>query len=159
MQTALKRQSEEIVSRPSDKRTVKMEGNVAYISSNHVRQNKPVVKAEPKTAAKTVAKKAVRTTAKTAAKPRAGVVSTLFVLFIAFGALAVLVSRYAMACSIGAQNNSLKNNIKQVEAKMEELKLDMELRDDLQYVQDTAQNELGMTYPTPDQKFHVDTSS
>lgn len=140
-----------------------MEGNVAYISSNHVRQNKPAVKAEPKTAAKTVAKKAVRTTAKTAtktaAKPRTGVVSTLFVLFIAFGALAVLVSRYAMVSSIGAQNNSLKNNIKQVEAKMEELKLDMELRDDLQYVQDTAQDELGMIYPTPDQKFHVDTSS
>jgi cell division protein FtsB len=81
------------------------------------------------------------------------------VLFIAFGALAVLVSRYALVCSIGTQNNALKKNIDSVQAQMDDLKLRIEFDDDLNYVQDTAQNELGMTYPTPDQKIHVDLSS
>lgn len=157
MQTAAKRANETTLNRPSSKRTVKMEGNVAYINSDYVRKNKPVAgeRSMPKAAAKKVAKTAV----KTAAQPRSGIVSTLLVLFIAFGALAVLVSRYAIACSIGTQNNALKKDINAVQARMDDLKLRIELADDLQYVQDTAQNELGMTYPTPDQKIQVDLSS
>ena len=153
MQTAVRKTNDIIVTRPSAKRTVKMDGNVAYISSDYVRKNKPVADARP------APKAAAKTVAKTAAQPRTGIVSTLIVLFIAFGALAVLVSRFAMACSIGTQNNALKKDINAVQARMDELKLQIELDDDLQYVQDTAQNELDMTYPTPDQKIHVDLSS
>lgn len=149
MQTALKREKQEIAVRPTAKRAVKMQGNVAYINSDYVRQT-----AKPAT----VARPAVKMAVKTAAKPRTGIVSTLLILLIAFGALAVLVSRFAMVCSIGAQNNALKKNIQTVEAQMEALKLDMELRDDLQYVQNAAQEELGMNYPRPEQKIVVDMS-
>ncbi len=161
MQTALNKTNEFTVARPSAKRTVKMDGNVAYISSDYVRKNKPAADAQtaPKAAAKTAAKAAAKTAVKKAEKPRTGFVSTLIVLFVAFGALAVLVSRYAMVCSIGTQNNALKNDINAVQARMDELKLQIELDDDLQYVQDTAQNEMDMTYPTPEQKIHVDLSS
>ncbi len=161
MQTALKKTNEFTVARPSANRTVKMDGNVAYISSDHVRKNKPVADARPapKAAAKAVAKPAAKTAVKTAAQPRTGFVSTLIVLFIAFGALAVLVSRYAIVCSIGSQNNVLKKDISAAQTRMDDLKLKIELDDDLQYVQDTAQNELDMIYPAPDQKIHVDLSS
>ena len=154
MQAALKR-NEYLATGQYARRTVKMDGNVAYISNNNVRRPPAVAKPAPKAAVRPVAKKAVNT----AARPRAGVASTLIVLFIAFCALAVLVSRYAMVCSIGSQNNSLKKDIRNAEVMMEELKLKMELRDDLQYVRDTAQNELGMTYPVPEQKIHVNLSS
>ena len=161
MQTALNKTNEFTVARPSAKRTVKMDGNVAYISNDYVRKNKPVAAAHtaPKAAAKTVAKAAVKTAVKKAEKPRTGFVSTLIVLFVAFGALSVLVSRYAMVCSIGTQNNALKKDINAVQARMDELKLQIELSDDLQYVQDTAENELDMAYPTPDQKIQVNLSS
>ncbi len=163
MQSALKKTNEFTVTRPSAKRTVKMDGNVAYISSDHVRKNKPVADAQPasKAAAKTVAKPAAKNAAKNAEKsaPRAGIVSTLIVLFIAFSALAVLVSRYAIACSVGSQNNALKKDITAAQARMDELELKIELDDDLQYVQDTAQKEMDMTYPAPEQIKHVDLSS
>jgi len=162
MQTTAKKTNEFIQAGPSEKRVVKMQGNVAYISSDIVRYANPApgVRTTPrkpvKTVARPAAKTAARPAAKTAAQPRTGFVSTLVVLFIAFGALAVLVSRYAVACSIGAQNNSLKMDIEAAQAKMDELSLNIELRDDLQYVQDTAENELGMTYPTPEQKINID---
>lgn len=148
MQTALKRTNEAYKPGPSAKRAVKMQGNVAYINNNYVRQNRPAaaVKASPKTAADK------------AAKPRTGLASTLFVLLIAFGAMAALVSRYAVVCSVGSQNNALKEDIQTAESQIEDVKLQIELNDDLEYVQDTAENDLGMKYPDPDQKIYVDTS-
>ncbi len=165
MQTALKKTNEFVVSRPSDKRTVKMDGNVAYISSNNVRKNKPVADAQPapkaaaKTVAKPVARAAVKPAAKTAVKTQTGIVSTLVVLLVAFIALSALVSRYAVASSIGAQNNAIKSDIKTAQARVDELQLQIEMGDDLQYVQDTALNELKMTYPTPEQKIRVELSN
>jgi len=161
MQTAIKKTNEFTAKRPSANRTVKMDGNVAYISSDYVRKNKPVADARTvsKAAAKTAAKPAAKAAVKTAAKTRTGLVSTLFVLFIAFGALAVLVSRYAIVCSVGFQNNALKKDINTAQARMDELELKIELDDDLQYVQDTAQNEMDMTYPAPEQIKHIDLSS
>ena len=149
MQTALKKPIEERAVRPTTKRAVKMQGNVAYINSDYVRQTAKLA---------TAARPAVKAAVNTAAKPRTGILSTLLLLLIAFGALAVLVSRFAFVCSIGTQNNVLKKNIQKVEAQMEALKLDMELRDDLQYIQNTAQEELGMNYPRPEQKIVVDMS-
>ncbi len=149
MQTALKRVDTARDVRPSAKRDVKMEGNVAYINSGYVRQTKPA----------TVARPTVKAATKTAVRTRTGIVSTLLLLLVAFGALAVLVSRFAVACSIGVENNALKRNIQKVETQMEALKLDMELRSDLQYVQSVAKEKLGMGYPRPEQKIVVDMSN
>jgi cell division protein FtsB len=173
MQTAAKRANEYAQGGPSGKQAVKMQGNVAYISSDIVRYNRPAadVRTTPETPAKTAARPAVAKTvkpaakttvkpsAKAAAQPRTGFVSTLIVLFVAFGVLAVLVSRYAMVCSIGAKNNTIKNEITAVQAKMDALQLQIELDDNLQHVQEAAENELGMTYPTPEQKIQIDTGA
>jgi cell division protein FtsB len=170
MQTAVKKANEWAQAKPSGQRTVKMQGNVAYISSDLVRQNRPEtgVKTAPKTPAKKVARPAAKRNAKPAvntapkpsakaeARPRAGFISTLIVLLVAFGALAVLVSRYAAVCSIGTQNNTIEKNIAALEAQMDELQLKIEMDDDLQKVQEKAVGELGMTYPTPEQKISID---
>ena len=173
MQTAVKRANEWTQARASGQRTVKMQGNVAYISSDSVRHNRPDtgVKTAPKAPAKTVARPAVKTKAKPAVntavkpsakadvKPRTGFISTLIVLLVAFGALAILVSRYAVVCSIGTQNNALEKSIAAVEAQMDELQLKIEMSDDLQMVQEKATSELGMSYPTPEQKINIDTAA
>jgi cell division protein FtsB len=173
MQAAVKKENEWTQTRPSGQRTVKMQGKVAYISSDIVGYTRPEtgVKTTPKTPAKTVArpavKKSVRPAVKAAAKPsakadtrsRTGFISTLIVLLVAFGALAVLVSRYAAVCSIGTQNNALEKSIAVVEAQMDELQLKIEMDDDLQKVQEEAVGELGMIYPTPEQKISIDTAA
>jgi cell division protein FtsL len=123
-------------------RVVKIEGNVAYIS-NGVAQRKP----KPAGAVKPAKKPA----AKPKAQHKKGLVSTLMVVFAAFCALSLLVSRYAVACSVGSQNNDLKAGIAAVQTEIEALQVDIELRDDLTTVQQTAQGELNMTYPDPDQ--------
>lgn len=131
-------------------RVVKIEGNVAYISSG-------VAAAQPRTAPRPAVKPAVKpavrpkAVAKPAAKPKRGIVSTLAVLFAAFAAMAMLVSRYAEACAVGARNNDLKESIAVVETQIEALKVDIEMKGDLMGVQQTAQQQLNMTYPSPDQ--------
>jgi hypothetical protein len=123
-------------------RVVKIEGNVAYISNGSAeRMPKPAAAVKP-------AKKPV---AKPKAQHKKGLVSTLMVVFAAFCALSLLVSRYAVACSVGSQNNGLKADIASVQTKIEALQVDIDLRDDLTTVQQTAQGELNMTYPDPDQ--------
>ena len=75
------------------KRRVREVGNVTYLDHNYER-----ARAEAKRAAHR----------KHAKKRKGSLVSTLFVLVVAFAALAVLVSRYAAVCSIASQNNELK---------------------------------------------------
>lgn len=127
------------------KRVVKIEGNVAYISSDFAGS---AVK-KPATAAKTAAKP--KAAPKKAEQPKKGLLSTLFVVFVAFCALAVLVSRYAAASSVGRQNNDLEQSIAAIENQIDALKVDLELKDNLVYVQLTAQQDLNMNYPDPDQ--------
>ena len=130
-----------------------MEGNVAYINNGFanqkVAQPRPAVKKQnhvrPAAAAKKQAKRA-----------RAGLISTIFIILVAFGAMSLLVSRYAAVCSIGSANNSIEQSIKEMETQIEALRINIELKDDLQYVQNTAQNDLGMTYPTQDQIINID---
>ncbi|MDD5018189.1 MAG: hypothetical protein PHO15_08845 [Eubacteriales bacterium] len=128
---------------PPKKRIVKMEGNVAYINSGFAKKKV----AQP---AK-VAKKEVK-------RVRAGLFTTIFVIMVAFGAMALLVSRYAAICQVGAANNEIEQNIEEIESKIEALQIDIELRDDLEYVQDTARDALGMTYPNQDQVIYIDAS-
>lgn len=142
MQTARKKNTNTSTALPK-KRVVKMEGNVAYINSGFAKQ---------KVRQPAVAIKKVQ-------KTKTGLVSTLFVLFVAFCALALLVSRYAVVCSIGSQNNVLNQNIEKIAGNIEELQLDIEIRDNLEYVQNTAQEELEMTYPNQDQRIYIDMSS
>jgi len=149
-----------------DRRSVKMRGNVAYINSDIVRQTRPGagVKTMPKAPARPIARPGAKPVARTAqkavtaaqAKPHAGLVSTLVVVIIAFCALAVLVSRYAAVCAIGTQNETLRKQIAAMEAQIDELQLQIEMDDDLQKVQEKAVGELGMTYPTPEQKIGID---
>ena len=89
-------------SRKPAKRVVKMDGNVAYVSSGFAK------KKIQQTA------KAARTLSRPRKKAKSGLASTLFVLFIAFCALAMLISRYAIVCSIGSQNNELERKIERL---------------------------------------------
>jgi len=166
MQAAVSRTKEWTQPKAMDRRSVKMRGNVAYINSDIVRQTRPGagVKTMPKAPARPIARPGAKPVARTAqkavtaaqAKPHAGLVSTLVVVIIAFCALAVLVSRYAAVCAIGTQNESLRKQIAAMEAQIDELQLQIEMDDDLQKVQEKAVGELGMTYPTPEQKIGID---
>ena len=143
MQTAQRKIHHNIRTAPPKKRVVKMDGNVAYINNGFAK------------------KKVVQTTSakkKKAKHQKTGIASTLFVLFIAFCAMAALISRFAAITSIGLENNELENSIEIVETKIEALEMDMELRDNLEYVQNYARQELGMKYPGQDQKIYIDTS-
>ena len=125
-------------------RVVKIEGNVAYISNGFAeRKPRPAVKPAPKAVSKPAAKPK--------AQQKRGLVSTLLIVFVAFCAMSLLVSRYAVACSVGAQNNNMEADIATVQAQIEALQIDIELKDDLSTVQQTAQGELNMAYPDPDQ--------
>ncbi len=166
MQAAVSRTKEWTQPKAMDRRSVKMRGNVAYINSDIVRQTRPGagVKTMPKAPARPIARPGAKPVARTAqkavtaaqAKPHAGLVSTLVVVIIAFCALAVLVSRYAAVCAIGTQNETLRKQIAAMEAQIDELQLQIEMDDDLQKVQEKAVGELGMTYPTPEQKIGID---
>ena len=94
-------------------RVVKIEGNVAYIS-NGFAERKP----KPKVAAKPAPRP--RAVAKPKAQHKRGIVSTLMFVFIAFCAMSLLVSRYAVACSVGAQNNDLEADIAGVQTQIED---------------------------------------
>ena len=146
MQAAQRKIAYETQSAPQPrKRVVKIEGNVAYISNGFAestaRKPAAVVKTAPKP--KAVPRKAEQ--------PRKGLVSTLFVVFVAFCALAVLVSRYAAASTVGRQNNDLEQSIASIENEIDALEVNLELKDNLVYVQQTAKQDLGMKYPDPDQ--------
>lgn len=92
------------------------------------------------------------------AASRRGLASTLFVIFLAFCALSLLISRYAALCTIGVQNNVIVEDIAMLEGEIDKLQMDMELRDSVEYIQNTAQNELKMAYPTQDQKKTINMS-
>ena len=167
MQAAVSRTKEWTQPRAMDRRSVKMRGNVAYINSDIVRQTRPGagVKTMPKAPARPIARPNARPAARAEAqkaataaqaKPHAGLISTLVVVIIAFCALAVLVSRYAAVCAIGTQNETLRKQIAAMEAQIDELQLQIEMEDDLNEVQEKAVGELGMTYPTPEQKIGID---
>ena len=122
------------------RRTVKMDGNVAYVNNGFAKHKVR----QPNRKAKAQAK-----------RNRAGLMTTMFVLLTAFVALALLVSRYAAVCSIGAQNNALEKQIETIEGKIDNLAVQLELKDDLEYVHNAAQTELGMQYPDQSQKISI----
>ena len=64
-------------------------------------------------------------------------------LFVAFCALAVLISRYAAVCAVGSQNNEIEQSIEDTQAQIEALQVDMELRDNIDYIMNTATDEMG----------------
>ena len=119
---------------------VKMDGNVVYVNNGFAKQKvrQPVKRAKAKQK-----------------RSRAGLGVTMFVLLAAFCALALLVSRYAVICSIGSKNNELKQQITTIEGKIDNLAVELELKDDLEYVHNTAQTELGMRYPDQSQKVSI----
>ena len=161
MQSA-QRKTYDIAPYQRTRKVVKVRGNVAYINndflSDPARQRpkqQNAKKAAP--APRPVTPLKTKTAAKKA--PKSGVASTLFVLFIAFCALALLVSRYAAIAQIGVQNNALQKQISTLEAKADTMAVDLELSSTLQAVQSTATQELGMTYPINNQKIYVDLNS
>ena len=134
-------------------------------------QARPTNKAQARPTNKTQARPAQkRPRAQTKAKPRINakteqktavgrsIAATLFVVFMAFCALALLVSRHAAITSIGVQNNVLQKDITAIEAQIDELALDIELRSTVQSVQNAAR-ELGMTYHVNNQKIYIDINS
>ena len=108
----------------------------------------------------TAAKQSVRKAAasKQAKHVRVSVASTIFVVFVVFCALSLLISRYAAVSAIGSENNKLKNSINDMQVKIEQLKVDMELQDNIENVRNTAINVLGMTYPDESQKVPINMS-
>ena len=134
------------------RRVVQMDGNVAHVKSGFAKQKVRQPKKQTKAQAKAQAKVREKAQAK---RSRAGLGMTMFVLLTAFCALVLLVSRYAVVCSIGAQNNALEQQIMTIEGKIDNLAVELELKDDLEFVHDTAQTELGMKYPDQSQKISI----
>jgi hypothetical protein len=132
------------------KRVVKMDGNVAYINTGYP-ENEALRK-------RNAAKQKAQAAAVKAKHTRKGLVSTITVIFIAFCALALLVSRYAAICTIDSENDMLKSDIDAIKVKTEDIRVQMELRDNLESVLDTAVNDLGMKYPGEEQRVHLDMS-
>jgi len=171
MQSAQRKYDYDESTYAAKKRVVKMQGNVAYINTDPVRtvrkaqpgtQARPAQKAQakpirkPLNKAKTAAKAEVLRREKAAS--RRALASTLFVIFLAFCALSLLISRYAALCSVGVQNHVIKQDIAALEAQIDKLQLDMELTDNIEDVQNTAKNELKMAYPRQDQKITINMS-
>ncbi len=126
----------------SQRKIVKKSGNVVYgngFADRKVRQ--PSAK--------------VKSAVKRRPKVKSGIASTLIVLFIAFCALTLLVSRYAGVCSIGSQNNEMRSQLKAIEAKIDNLAVDIELKDDIDYIHSSAQADLGMKYPDQSQRITI----
>ncbi len=172
---AVQRKTEYRPSAPPRKRVVKIEGNVAYIGSGvkqprgfrdetaRPQKDKAVRGGATRPGSSVVSSPAKQNVRKAAAadpktKAHAGVASTIIVLFLAFCALALLVSRYAAVCVINSENSKIKSEITSLEARIEELKVDIELQNDLEYVRNTAIGKLGMTYPDQSQKVSLDMS-
>lgn len=149
-------------------RVVKMRGNVAYINNDFVN---PAGRPRSEAPARTGLKPQPRAAAGRRTRPRAvadtgrkrstgrGIASTLFVVFVAFCALALLVSRHATLTSISVRNNALQRDIAAVEARIEDLQMDLDLRSTVASVQNTAQQKLGMTYPVQNQTVTISLDS
>jgi len=176
MQSAQRKTNYDHAPAPARKRNVKMRGNVAYINNDFL-STQPMQrpKPQPKRGAKAYPgarmqptvlvaqlKNALQQKTQEALQPERshapgrGLASTIFVLFVAFCALALLVSRHASIASIGVKNNALHNSIAAIEAQIEDLELELELRSTLEDVQNTARQELGMTYPVQNDKIFID---
>jgi cell division protein FtsL len=173
---AVQRKTEYRPAAPPRKRVVKIEDNVAYIGSGVPKKPRGFRGESPKPPKDNVirgsaarpgssvvsspAKQNVRKAdvADSKTKPHTGVVSTIIVLFMAFCALALLVSRYAAVCVINSENSRIKSDITSLEARIEELKVNIELQNDLEYVRSTAVGKLGMKYPDQSQKVSLDMS-
>ena len=143
---------------PQRKKTVKMRGNVAYINNEYFeekQQQKQTEKKSHQTKLKTLPKK--KAAVKKAEKK--GLVSTLLVVFVGFCALALLVSRHADIVRIGTKNSALQKQIAELEAKVDDLEVKLELKSTLEAVQSTARQELGMKYPVDNEKIHVEINS
>jgi len=158
MQTAQKKLEYYAPRARQSQRVVKMQGNVAYIDNGYARDRKRQAMQRKAQARRPQTQAAVKKApaATPAKKRKTGLASTLFVLFVAFAALAVLVSRYAAVCSISSQNNEIEHRIETLEAKINTLNVDLELRDDLEYVHAAAQDQLGMVYPEQGQRISID---
>lgn len=161
MQSAQRKFDYEITQYPVRKRVVKMQGNVAYISTDTDRPKpRPAAPKKPsqKSKAQAAAKAKAEAMKRERAESRKSLVSTLVVVFVAFCALSLLVSRYAAICTIGAQNNEIKSGIQSLEAQIDSVSLDMELKDNVEEVQSKAQDDLNMSYPRQDQKISINMS-
>jgi|GEM_PF-1524498 len=174
---------------PLPRRTVKMEGNVAYIKPGYrlggeaSRRGKPEgaknrAELRNESAAPPVRRKAYEKAArpdrnekmaaaaraalkqaealKQAKRVRTGALTTIFVVFVAFCALALLISRYAAACGVNSENIALQRKIDKAQEQISGIKIRMEQNDSLKHIEDVAVNEFGMTYPEPDQKVRLD---
>jgi len=108
------------------------------------------------TAAKQTVRKAAE--AKQAKRVLTGVASTILVVFVVFCALSLMISRYAAVSALGSENNKLRNSINDIQVKIDQLKVDMELQDNIENVRITAVNVLGMTYPDENQKVPINMS-
>ncbi len=169
MQSAQRKYDYEITQYPAQKRVVKMQGNVAYISIDPERPatksrpaahpaQKKQTKRQPNSKAQAAAKAKQQALQRERVRSRKSLISTLFVVFVAFCALSLMVSRYAVICSIGARNNEIKESIETLDAQIDELSLKMELSDNVEVVQQKAQEELQMAYPRQDQKISINMS-
>ena len=169
MQSAQRKYDYEITQYPAGKRIVKMQGNVAYINTDPTRHEaRPRPAARPaqkiqvdpqkKSKAQAAAKAKELSQKRERVQSRKSLISTLFVVFVAFCALSLMVTRYAEICTIGARNNEIKENIEALDAQIDQVSLQMELSDNVEVVQSKAQNELKMAYPRQDQKILMNMS-
>lgn len=169
MQSAQRKFDYEITQYPAGKRVVKMQGNVAYISTDPVRHEaRPRPSARPaqkiqvdprkKSKAQAAAKAKELSRKRERVRSRKSLISTLFVVFVAFCALSLMIARYAEICTIGARNNEIKEGIEALDAKIDEVSLQMELQDNVEVVQNKALNDLKMAYPRQDQKILMNMS-
>lgn len=134
-------------------------GQIAKPAANRVVHGGASAKSSVIVSANAAAKQTLRKAApKQARRAHVGAVSTIIVAFVAFCALSLLISRYASIAAIGLENDKLKSSVNDLQVKIEELKVDMEMQDNLENVRDTALNVLKMTYPDQSQKVYLDTN-
>lgn len=136
-----------------------MQGNVAYINTDPDRPKpRPAAPKKRNANAQAAASAKAGAMKRERAESRKSLASTLVVVFVAFCALSLMVSRYAAICTIGAQNNEIKSGIQALEAQIDGVSLDMELKDNVAEVQSKAQDDLKMSYPRQDQKISINMS-
>lgn len=105
-------------------------------------------------------KKNIKPNIKTVAKPRKknkkGILSTLFVIICVFAAFSFIIARYSIICSSSNEISIIKGEIKALEIKAEEYRLQISEKLDMEHIQEVASGKLKMGFPDENQIVYIE---
>lgn len=104
-------------------------------------------------------KKQITTQTKPAVKPRprkTGLFSTLVILMSIFTIFSFVIARYAIICTASNDIGEIKTDIKEMQKKADELKVEITQKMDMSAVQQIAKDKLKMNFPKEDQIVFMD---